>query len=200
MCKSRRKVRVHVLLGDVEFHERLLGVDVELAEQLRGQGCPRPECGGRLHWANFRRKVRGLIGEGRQFDKRLGLCCGRCRRRVLPPTVRFFGRSSYAFVAVLVATATALTSSVVAGTMLVGAAWITIKRWLGFLQCRLATHPEWQASRGRLPAEVSFARMPLALVELFGSAESTEAWLGALRWVAPITTTDLFSSRTTRAG
>ena len=189
-----------VLLGDVEFHESLWRIDVRLAEQSRGRGCQRRGCGGRLHQANFPRKVRGVSVGGGQFDKRLGLCCGRCRRRVLPPTVRFFGRSSYAFVAVLVATATALLGAVATGAMLVGAAWFTVSRWLHFLQCGLAAHPEWQATRGRLPAELSLHRMPLALVEVFGSNQSPHTWLAALKWISPITTTPLFSPRKPRAG
>lgn len=191
---------MHGLLGNVEFHERLWLADVELAEQMRRRGCPRRHCDGRLHRANFRRKVRGVIVGGPQFEKRLGLCCGRCRRRVLPPTVRFFGRSSYAFVAVLVATATALLGAVATGAALVGAAWCTVSRWLLFLQCHLAVHPQWQATRGRLPAEVSLARMPLALVEVFGVSQTEPAWLAALHWLSPITTTPMFSSRRTRAG
>jgi hypothetical protein len=191
---------VHGLLGDVEFQERLWRVDVELAEQLRCRGCPRRHCDGRLHWANFPRKVRGVAVGGPRFDKRLGLCCGRCRRRVLPPTVRFFGRSSYASIAVLVATVTALLSAVAAGASLVGAAWRTVSRWLQFMQCGLTAHPQWQASRGRLPAEVSLPRMPLALIEVFGPSESAQAWFMALHWLSPITTAPLFSSRTTRAG
>lgn len=191
---------MHGLLVDVEFQERLWRVDVELSEQLRVRGCPRRHCGGRLHWANFARKVRGVSGDVPQFDKRLGLCCGRCRRRVLPPTVRFFGRSSYAFIAVLVATVTALVGAVAAGAILVGAAWRTVSRWLRFMQGGLAAHPQWQASRGRLPAEISLPRMPLAVIEVFGPSDSAQAWFAALQWLSPITTTPLFSSRTTRAG
>jgi hypothetical protein len=191
---------VRDLLGNVEFQKRLWQVDVELAEQLRFRGCPWRHCGGRLHWANFRRKVRGVAVSGPHFDMRLGLCCGRCRRRVLPPTVRFFGRSSYAFIAVLVATVTALLGAVAAGAIQVGAAWRTVNRWLRFMQCGLARHPQWQASRGRLPAEISLPRMPLAVLEVFGPSESEQTWFAALHWLSPITTTPLFSSRTTRAG
>ncbi|MGE5785126.1 MAG: hypothetical protein ACM3ZE_11070 [Myxococcales bacterium] len=191
---------MHGLLEDVEFQERLWRVDVELAEQLRVRGCPRRHCGGRLQGANFQRKVRGVSVDGSQFGKRLGLCCGRCRRRVLPPTVRFFGRSSYAFIAVLVATVTALLGAVTARAILVGAAWRTVSRWLRFMQCGLAAHPQWQASRGRLPAELSLPRMPLAVIEVFGPSDSAQAWFAALHWLSPITTTPLFSSRITRAG
>ncbi len=191
---------MHVLLSDVEFHEQLWQIDVEMAERLRRRGCPRGDCRGRLHCANFPRKVRGLAGEGRWFEQRCGLCCGRCRRRVLPPTVRFFGRSSYAFVAVLVAAVTATLGTVAMGAALVGAVWSTVARWLQFLQVGLVQHPQWQATRGRLPAEVSPSGLPLSLIEVFGSNQSPLAWAAALRWIAPITTQPLFTSRNPRAG
>jgi hypothetical protein len=191
---------LQVLLGNVDFFEQLVGVDLKVANELRLRGCPRPGCKGRMHRADFPRKVRGLTGETRRFESRVGLCCGRCRRRVLPPTVRFFGRSSYAFVAALVAVATTLVSGIASGARLVGAAWATAARWVGFLQCDLASRPEWQAVRGRLPAVLEFERMPLSLVEAFGPTQSDPAWLSTLRWLAPVTTSPLFSSRKTRAG
>jgi len=125
---------VHVLLGDVEFHEQLWQIDRQEAERVRARGCPRLGCAGRLNWANFPRKVRGLVGDGRWFEQRFGLCCGRCRRRVLPATVRFFGRSSYAFVAVLGATVTAVLETIASGAVLVGAVWRTVSHWLRFMQ------------------------------------------------------------------
>lgn len=189
------------LLGSVEFHADLVRTDLEVARRLQERGCPRRGCGGRLHRADFPRKVRGLaVEDSSLFESRIGLCCGRCRRRVLPPTVRFFGRSSYAFVAALVAVATTLASGIALGARLVGAAWATVSRWIRFLQCDLAYRGEWQAARGRLPAVLPLEQSPLSLVEVFGSVESDDAWLSALRWLSPITTTPLFTPRMPRAG
>lgn len=191
---------MHVLLGDVEFHEQLWRIDFEEAERVRARGCRRVGCGGRLNWANFPRKVRGLVEEGGWFEQRFGLCCGRCRRRVLPATVRFFGRSSYAFAAVLVATVAAVLETVAVGASLVGAVWRTVARWVHFVQQALWQHPQWQARRGQLPAEVLPTRMPLSLIEVFGAERSTPSWIAALRWMAPITIAPLFASRLPRAG
>jgi hypothetical protein len=191
---------LQVLLGNVDFYEQLVGVDLTIANELRLRGCPRSGCRGRMHRADFPRKVRGLTADTTRFESRIGLCCGKCRGRVLPPTVRFFGRSSYAFVAVLVAVATALVSGIASGARWVGAAWTTAARWVDFLQCDLASRPEWQAVRGRLPAVLGLDRMPLSLVEVFGPTQSNLAWLSTLRWLAPVTTSPLFSSRKTRAG
>lgn len=201
ICETRRKVRVHGLLENVEFHEWLLRTDIDLAEQVQQGGCQRGDCAGRLHRADFPRKIRGLgADEASSFPSRIGLCCGVCRRRVLPPTVRFFGRSSYAFVAALAAVATTLARGIAPGARLVGAAWSTVARWTRFLHCDLACRGVWQATRGRLPAELPVEQLPLSLVEVFGSVESDDAWLSTLRWLSPITTTPLFTPRMPRAG
>lgn len=200
-AKTRRSSSVRYLLGSVEFHAELVRVDLETARRLQVRGCPRVDCGGRLNRADFPRKVRGLaVDDTSLFACRIGLCCGRCRRRVLPPTVRFFGRSSYAFIAGLVAVATTLAGGIAPGARLVGAAWSTVARWIRFLQCELACRGEWQAVRGRLPAVLPLERLPLSLVEVFGCVESDDAWLSALRWLSPNTTTPLFAPRMPRAG
>ena len=192
---------MHGLLENVEFHERLFRTDVELAEQIQRRGCRRGDCRGRLHRSDFPRKIRGLaVDDASSSASRIGLCCGWCRRRVLPPTVRFFGRSSYAFIAALVAVATTLATGIASGVRLVGAAWATVARWIGFLQCDLACRREWQAGRGRLPAVLPIEQLPLSLVEVFGAVESDDAWHSALRWLSPITTTPLFTPRKPRAG
>ncbi len=189
------------LLGCVEFHAELVRVDLEIARRFQVQGCPYLGCGGRLHRADFPRKVRGLAADDSPlFVSRIGLCCGWCRRRVLPPTVRFFGRSSYAFVAALLAVATSLASGITAGAGLVGAAWATVARWIRFLHGELAMRGEWQTARGRLPAEIPVERLPLSLVEVFGSVEVDDAWLSALWWLSTITSTPLFTSHMPRAG
>jgi len=79
-------------LGD-ETIARLWAIDAELSAAVQASGCPR--CGGRLDRADFPRKPRGVPEEAqRWFRRRFGLCCARegCRRRRLPPSVRFVGR------------------------------------------------------------------------------------------------------------
>ena len=65
-------------------------IDEDLAARIKTCRC----CGGNLHAASYPRKPRGverpLVAEAR----RLSFCCTRegCRRRVTPPSVRYFGR------------------------------------------------------------------------------------------------------------
>ncbi len=57
-----------------------------------------PFCGGPLHSANYQRKPRGGPPELQEaFEIRFSLCCSRegCRRRTMPPSVRFWGRRVY---------------------------------------------------------------------------------------------------------
>jgi hypothetical protein len=57
-----------------------------------------PYCGGPLHSAHYQRKPRGGPPDLCQaYEMRFSLCCGRagCRRRILPPSVRFWARRVY---------------------------------------------------------------------------------------------------------
>lgn len=67
-----------------------------------------PYCGGPLHRSAYVRKPRGGPADlPEAFAVRLSWCCGRegCRRRVLPPSVLFWGRRVYWGAVVLVLTA-----------------------------------------------------------------------------------------------
>lgn len=70
-----------------------MAIDHELAESTRQKGCA---CGGKLHLSNYPRSPFGLPSKFRPvYDKRLSFCCDNCRKRVTPPSVRFFGRRWY---------------------------------------------------------------------------------------------------------
>lgn len=96
-------VRDYVL--DEEFFSSLMELDAEIARRVAAEGCPR--CGGPLHQANYERKPRGglMAKAGEAFSIRHSLCCGAqgCRRRLLPPSLRFLGRRVYLEVVVLLA-------------------------------------------------------------------------------------------------
>lgn len=86
----------HRMWRDASFHLLLVEIDADLAEQCRRMGCPR--CGGALHRADYPRLSLGMVAvvfRG-HYERRLSWCCCDCRRRVTPPSVRFFGRRWYA--------------------------------------------------------------------------------------------------------
>ena len=78
------------------FYEKLLKYDEDTTNRAKAKGCP--FCKGILDRANYPRKPRCLIVElPEPFSIRLSLCCRSegCRKRVTPPSVRFFGRRVY---------------------------------------------------------------------------------------------------------
>ena len=84
------------VLSSRKFLARLMLWDRQIAEGVQRRGCPR--CGGRLDVANYPRKPRGLPeGLGPEWRMRLSFCCAvdGCRKRMTPPSVRFFGRWLY---------------------------------------------------------------------------------------------------------
>lgn len=92
----------HNLLLNSSFHIRLRQIDWETTQATREKGCP--FCSGPLHQANYPRTVFGLPPAMRHHhEERFSLCCGHCRKRTTPPSVRFLGaRRFLAFVFVLV--------------------------------------------------------------------------------------------------
>jgi hypothetical protein len=89
------------------------------------------------------------------YAVRLSWCCGRegCRRRVLPPSVLFWGRRVYWGAVVLVVTAlregrvTGLTAQRI--QTLFGVTRLTLARWLAYFRDCFPQTPTWQRLRGR---------------------------------------------------
>ena len=74
----------------------LLSFDRDLAQEVRAGGCR--HCGSALHAGRYWRKPQGTpAGLPPEYDRRESLCCSAegCRKRVLPPSLRFFGRRVY---------------------------------------------------------------------------------------------------------
>ena len=133
-----------------------------------------PYCGGPLHYANYSRKPRGgprFLAEA--FEIRLSLCCGRdgCRRRVLPPSVRFWERRVYWAPAVLVVTALRQgrgPEATLARLKALCGAWrSTIDRWLGYFRDLFPKSPFWLRLSGRLMPPIRPDALPGALLERF---------------------------------
>lgn len=76
------------------FQIILCKIDIELLNDAQKSGCPK--CGDVLHQANYPRSPVGIFAQLREYyDQRFSLCCQKCRKRVTPPSVRFFGRRWY---------------------------------------------------------------------------------------------------------
>jgi len=85
------------LVLELKFFHRLEEIDRALALAVRAGGCT--HCGGPLHFSNYLRKPRGgCFGASAESQAlRCSLCCGQdgCRKRSLPPSLRFLGPGVY---------------------------------------------------------------------------------------------------------
>jgi hypothetical protein len=177
------------LLGDASFLELLLRIDREKAEKVQAGRCPL--CGGPLHVGHFCRKPRGFKGpvpDG--FEVRFDFCCGRCRKRCMPPSIRFLGRRVY--LGVVVTLASALRHGVTPGRARVlrrhlGMARVTLERWRRWWQAQLAGTDFWNRVRGELPSTLRIDNLPRSLLAVF-TGILRERLVALLRLLSPVTT------------
>jgi len=177
------------LLADASFLDLLLRIDRERAADVRAGRCPR--CGGPLHQGHFCRKPRGL--EGRElpgFAQRFDFCCGWCRRRCMPPSIRFLGRRVY--LGVVVALATMLRHGATPWRLRklqthLGMSAVTVERWRRWWREQLPRTAFWARVRGLLPSTLCLAPLPGSLLDCFvGNAR--QRWVALLRLLSPLST------------
>ncbi len=180
------------LLRDRDFYLLLLSIDQELAAEVRAQGCP--VCGSALHFARYERKPRGVPeGLPEAYDYRESLCCSAdgCRRRVLPPSLRFFGRRVYAaavfvLACVMVSGITEKRAAVLRD--LVGVNIRTLARWRSWWQKSFPQTPFWREARGRFaPPPPEESGLPASLLERFSQTPEPQRLLALLRFLQSVT-------------
>lgn len=161
-------------------------VDEAEAALCRSAGCP--YCGGALHSASYPRKPHGLMPELRADARRLSLCCCRCRRRVTPPSARFFGRRFR--VAPLFVVVGALVAGAGARVEAIGRKWgiplITLRRWRQWWRETFCNTRAWRAKRGELVVAPEEAPVRCVLRRIRGRGLRARL-LRALIWLLPWT-------------
>jgi hypothetical protein len=200
-----------------EFFAKLLELDEQLARVVAEAGCR--HCGGPLHRAHYPRKPRGAVFAvaGEAFSLRHSLCCGRpgCRRRTLPPSLRFLGRRVYLEVVVLLASlCTQLAVSLRAAARAMAVPRRTLGRWGRWWREWLPQTALWTQVRAHFaPPPPAAARLPRSLLERLeatvgrqaavvaaGCGVRDAALLLAARLLAPATTRSVADeSRWTKA-
>ena len=175
-----------------EFFERLTAIDEAIVSRAAAERCRL--CGGPLHRGDYPRKPRGgaiAIAIEERSVRRFSLCCGRegCRRRAMPPSVRFLGRRVYVGAAVIAASVIALV--VGAARAIRGSTGIsarTTRRWLRWWRGPFTTLPCFVDISARSVPAVCRRTVPLSILErLVGDRDTRlEKLLGL---IAPLTTT-----------
>jgi len=175
------------LLPDPPYFSLLLRFDESLAADHRSRGC---DCGGRLHVANYARKPRGgPEGLSAAFAVRLSFCCAEdgCRRRSLPPSVRFLGRRVYLMAAVV------LVSAMCHGVTrkreaqlraLFGPSSRTLERWRRWWREAFPASRLWRGATGRFSPPVVVAALPQSLLERFTGPDDPTRVHRALAFLA----------------
>jgi hypothetical protein len=173
-------------------------LDEAIAAEVAAARCK--HCGGPLHRGNYQRKPRGALvaAAGEAHTLRHSLCCGRrgCRKRALPPSVRFLGRRVYLGAVVVLASAVAQAlSRISAAARAVGVPWRTLRRWGAWWREVLPSSSVWAELRARfVPPPPDETQLPRSLlVRLGADVDGPEAVLAqalahTARHLAPLTT------------
>ena len=182
------------LLRDASFFELLRRMDVDLAEQTRLAGCP---CGGVLHFARYRRKPRGGPEDlSRECCLRESLCCSQdgCRRRSMPPSVRFLGRKVFFGIVVLLVPIlrdglTPRRFRRLAKRLPVSRR--TVRRWCRWWRESLPSTRLWRSARADLAPGTSEALLPGSLLTAFSAVDGLrERLVAMLCWLSDLASSD----------
>ena len=172
-----------------EFFVALERHDEVITQRVAEARCPL--CGGPLHRGDYDRKPRGgvLAPAGEAFVRRYSLCCGRegCRKRALPPSLRFLGRRVYLGAVVIVASVIAQALRTAAAIQrATGVPERTTRRWLGWWRGPFIATEVFVAVRARLIG-VAVSELPASIVERFEGTPQEQV-RGMLALLAPLTT------------
>jgi hypothetical protein len=178
------------LLRNSAFFVLLQEIDRDLARTARAQSCP--YCGSRLHFARYPRKPRGAPPDlPEDYERRESLCCAAdgCRRRVCPPSLRFFGRRLYlgpVFVLACVLVHGITDKRAAALHELVGVSIRTLARWRRWWLISFPHTVFWNAACARFMPSVDEAALPSSLLERFGSSDDWQRLQEALLFLSPL--------------
>lgn len=187
---------LHKVAVSFKFWSRLQEIDEQTAARVAAGGCPR--CGGRLHRGDYERKPRGglfaAVAEG--AARRISFCCDRegCRRRCMPPSVRFLGRKVYVGAAIVIA-CVAAEALATAGAVrrATGIPARTVWRWRRWWHTSFTNSRTYQAMRSRFMPPVDTERLPGSLWERLvdASGDELEGLAKLLVLVAPVSTSSM---------
>ena len=176
---------------NASFHLLLNTIDQEFANKAKQQGCP---CGGKLHQADYPRSPFGIPAAFRaSYDERFSLCCDTCRRRITPPSVRFFGRRWFpapllVFISALMLGVNERRCALVKRHFGITVSESTWRRWRRWWRESFTATPFWQQAKGLLPPadQVMQGPFPRVLLDIF-QGKLIERINLLLQFLAPLT-------------
>ena len=175
------------LVQDAKWQVTVTAIDQQLAEEGKSKGCP--YCGGKLHSARFPRLLRGETGNTPVSTHRHSFCCETCRKRVTPPSVRFFGRRRYAMTSMLLISVLQPGKAKKAQhdklRSLLGISKRTLARWRLWWREALVRTPLWKAEGACILPPVPWQELPGSLIERF-AGNSVQQLLRALVFLSPL--------------
>jgi hypothetical protein len=180
----------HKILKTPRLHALLVVIDDELAENTRARACL--DCGGALHQADYPRSPLALPVSCREYyDRRRSLCCGDCRKRVTPPSVRFFGRLRFPaaimfLISVFMSSASRRRYHQVKhyfGINISLRTWVRWRRW--WQECFIGTS-FWKQAKAQLPAKALVGLFPRQLILIYPGRLNERLGM-ALQFLAPLT-------------
>lgn len=180
----------HNFLWNANFHFFLNSIDQELALEAQKKGCP--GCGHKLHQANYPRSPVGIFPQFRnQYDARLSFCCEECRKRITPPSVRFFGRRWYPgplfiFISALMRRISEYALAQIKRRFGISVSESTWKRWKIWWRESFMKTLFWKQNKGLVPQAVETQRFfPRTLLDVFkGTIEEKMCFL--LKFLSPL--------------
>lgn len=175
------------------FHRLLVLIDRELAETTRQKGCT---CGGRLHQSNYPRSPFGLSAEFRpSYEERFSFCCSDCRKRITPPSVRFFGRRWYPAPLLILVSALRVSINEHRLTQIkwhfgITATESTWKRWRRWWRDSFTETRFWKKARSSIHESKKMVTLPRRMLNTFQGLLDKKIIL-LLQFLSPMTAGDL---------
>ncbi len=179
----------HNFLHNASFHETLFSIDLAEAKRACFHGCP--HCGGPLHQANYPRLGFGVKTEHSHFyTTRFSFCCRTCRRRLTPPSVRFFAQRRFISSVFVLVTALRLSTSeahcnALARRFGIHLSLSTWKRWRAWWR-QLPMSRFWAYAKTRLPAFTPQTPLARSMLTQFPGTGLSQRLLLFLRFLSPL--------------